>query len=249
MYRAKESFTTKNYDVKRDQILNDNFTTEDEIADFLNIGYIEEYDGILEITENGTYDVTDYEQAEVNVSGGGITTGTVWYTNVYQFNGWQTNLAATSVTDAGDFAYSGSDVKALYQGQTINIVRLVPAQAGIITFRVYNDDENLVGKTNSSTLRDGQTATATITSAMVNQGGYQEIPLSNDLIIGANQFWSVQTAGDTGRFKFKDISSSNWKAPQGYYMYNNLGTNKAVRIFNSGSTIPALCVDVGYKAQ
>lgn len=70
MYRAKESFTTKNYDVKRKQILQDNFTTQDEINEFLEIGYIEEYNGTMEITENGTYDVKDYESADVNVSGG-----------------------------------------------------------------------------------------------------------------------------------------------------------------------------------
>ena len=73
MYRALESFTTKNYDIKRKQLLNDNFTTQNEIEEFLNIGYIEIYDSILEITENGQYNVEDYETADVNVSGGDIS--------------------------------------------------------------------------------------------------------------------------------------------------------------------------------
>lgn len=70
MYRALTSFTTKDYDIKYKQILEDDFTTEDEITEFLNVGYIEVYDGSLEITENGIYDVKDYQTADVNVGGG-----------------------------------------------------------------------------------------------------------------------------------------------------------------------------------
>ena len=71
MYRATTSFTTKDYDIKYKQILDDNFTTQDEIQEFLNIGYIEAYDGSLKITQNGVYNVQDYDTADVNVSGGG----------------------------------------------------------------------------------------------------------------------------------------------------------------------------------
>lgn len=72
MYRALTSFTTKDYDIRYKQILQDDFTTEDEITEFLNVGYIEVYDGTYEITENGTYDIKDYEIVDVNVGGGGI---------------------------------------------------------------------------------------------------------------------------------------------------------------------------------
>lgn len=113
-----------------------------------------------------------------------------------------------SITTAGDFGYSGSDVKALYQNKQINMVRLVPSKAGTITVRVYNDASDIVGRTDTATLRDdSKIATITITQEMVTQGGYQEIPLSNTLTIGANQFWTIQTAGDTGLFKFKNSAT------------------------------------------
>ena len=69
MYRALESFTTKDYDVRRKQLLEDDFTTQDEIQEFLDIGYIEVFDGMIEITENGQYDVEEYDVADVNVEG------------------------------------------------------------------------------------------------------------------------------------------------------------------------------------
>ena len=70
MYRALESFATKNYDVKRKQLLEDDFTTAEEIQDLLNAGYIEVDTGAIKITENGQYNVEDYDLAKVNVEGG-----------------------------------------------------------------------------------------------------------------------------------------------------------------------------------
>lgn len=69
MYRALESFTTKNYDVRRKQLLPDDFTTQEEIQEFLTIGYIKVDDGTLEITHNGQYDLEGYDMASVNVEG------------------------------------------------------------------------------------------------------------------------------------------------------------------------------------
>lgn len=69
MYRALESFTTKNYDVKRKELLADDFTTQDEINEFLSIGYIKVDDGTIFITENGEYDLDTYDIANVNVEG------------------------------------------------------------------------------------------------------------------------------------------------------------------------------------
>lgn len=82
MYKAKKSFATKDYNVHGKQKLSEDFTNQEEIDEFLDIEYIETYDGSLEITENGSYDVTEYETAEVNVSGGGTTIPT----NLTEYN-------------------------------------------------------------------------------------------------------------------------------------------------------------------
>lgn len=95
MYKATTSFTTKNYDIRKNQKLADDFTTQEEIADFLNAGYIVEYDGSLEVVENGIYDVKDYETADVNVAGGG--SGIDWTEIGY-------TEAPTSVTNGFDYA-------------------------------------------------------------------------------------------------------------------------------------------------
>lgn len=72
MYKVTISFAMDNLRTyKQGEILAEDFTTQDEITDLLQAGYIIEYDGSLEITENGTYDVSEYETAEVNVGGGG----------------------------------------------------------------------------------------------------------------------------------------------------------------------------------
>lgn len=69
MYRALESFTTANYDVKRKQILADDFTTQEEIQDLLQAGYIKVDDGTIDITKNGQYNLEGYDMAVVNVEG------------------------------------------------------------------------------------------------------------------------------------------------------------------------------------
>lgn len=43
MYIALTSFATKDYDIRRKQILEDDFTSQDEITELLRIGYIEVY--------------------------------------------------------------------------------------------------------------------------------------------------------------------------------------------------------------
>lgn len=69
LYRALISFTTKGYDVRKNQVLEEDFTTPEEIQELLDIGYIQVDDGSIKITENGQYNVEDFEIAKVDVEG------------------------------------------------------------------------------------------------------------------------------------------------------------------------------------
>ena len=67
MYRALTSFTTKDFDVRKKQILDADFTTADEIQDLIDAGYIEVDTGAIKIVYNGQYDLEGYDIAKVNV--------------------------------------------------------------------------------------------------------------------------------------------------------------------------------------
>ena len=74
MYRALTSFAINKEvyaeeDIKKGQILESDFASAEVIEDLLNANYIEVFDGSINITENGQYDVEEYEVVIVNVEG------------------------------------------------------------------------------------------------------------------------------------------------------------------------------------
>ena len=74
MYRALTSFAINKdvyaeEDIRKGQILPSDFASADVIQDLLNANYIKEFDGLLEITENGQYEVEGYEVVDVSVEG------------------------------------------------------------------------------------------------------------------------------------------------------------------------------------
>lgn len=74
MYRALKSFVMNKEDyaeedIRKGQILPSNFASEDIITDLLNAGHIVVFDGLIELTENGDYEVDEYDVARVNVEG------------------------------------------------------------------------------------------------------------------------------------------------------------------------------------
>lgn len=66
-YIALVSFTTETTQYQLGQIIE--LTDEALIQDLIDAGYIEVYDGALEITENGIYEVEGYDSVDVNVEG------------------------------------------------------------------------------------------------------------------------------------------------------------------------------------
>lgn len=158
--------------------------------------------------------------------------GIVWYDNVT--DSYTSSGGLTSNPASGYFAQSEAETRNKYVGTTLNVVRLIPKEAGVVTFSVFNYVSNIIGRTDSNLLQDtSQIATITIPTSDVGNT-VKEYALSNELVIGENQFWAAHTTTDTGKWAYKNASLKGW---------SKLGQN-GVAVANPPIT---LYIDMGYS--
>lgn len=190
MYKATLSFTTKNYDVRKNQILAEDFTTQSEIDEYLSIGYIVEYDGTLEITQNGLYDVEDYEQANVDVPSGeptlqskSVTITTNTTTNIQADEGYDglssvavtTNVGGKTILPDGIRFYNSTcaDMSWLENADTSQITNLGNVFAGCLSL-TYVPTIDTSNVTSAGAVFNGSTSIETLPNLDLSKVTYCE---------------------------------------------------------------------------